>query len=137
MIISALSPFRFAVGGVDVTPAAVNWGDTVPSDYGIADNIATTQTISAIDTTITIKATLSAGGKAAWATNGVLDAYTTGEAWTAVNSGDTLYLSVSAIPSPPTSGNYVSGTVTVTNESDGAAVLDTFTYTAQFVYPPP
>lgn len=137
MIMAALTPLRFSAGGSDVTPAAVNWGDiAITGPTGIENNSASAQTITAIDATITLKVTLGGGGRVAWFKNGVSGGLSETSSSVSVNSGDALYVQVSARPSPSTEGGYVTGTATVTNESDGAAVLDTFTYEAQFVYPP-
>lgn len=139
-----LRPFgAFVGGGADVTPAAVNWGDiTITSSYAeMENNAASAQTISAIDATISLKATLSGDGSVGWSKNGAeVSSFSSGSATVNVNSGDVLYVAVTTFsnwPVPPTSGQYVSGTVTVTNESDGAAILDTFAYEARYVYPPP
>ena len=137
MSIVVLTPLRFSAGGSDVTPAAVNWDNiTITNTSGIENNSASAQTTTAIDATITLKVTLSGGGKVRWFKNGVAGAYADTSSSVSVNSGDSVYVGVSARPSPPTSGEYISGTATVTNESDGAAVLNTFTYEAQYVYPP-
>lgn len=127
--------------GADVTPAAVNWGNiSLTGTTGLEDNSATQQTISAITaaTSIQLKAawtsTSSSPTKGYWVKNGVQDA---SPALTPVyvnaTNSDILFFAVyDAYTSP--AGNYDTGTVTVTNQSDGGAGLDTFTFAVRFVY---
>ncbi len=131
-----LFPFgSFSAGGSDVTPSAVNWGNiTVTDEYsGVEENSPVT--LAAIDATIQLRVVLGGGdGKVAWIKNGVAQGYTSVSATVSAQVGDQLAVRISARPTPATSGNYISGTATVYNDSDGAAVLDTFTYEAQYVY---
>lgn len=127
-------------GGSDVTPTAVNWGNITITDaaVGVENNAASAQTLAGIDAQITVRAawTSSSGSpaKGRWYKNGAA----VGERVATpcdVNAalGDALYFELSARNSP-TVGNYDSGTVTVTNQSDGGAGLDTFTFEVQYIY---
>lgn len=130
-----LFPFgSFSAGGSDVTPSVVNWANiTLTNDDGVEENAAVT--LAAIDATIQLRVVLGGGdGKVAWIKNGVAAGYTTASATVSAQVGDQLAVRISARPKPATSGNYISGTATVYNDSDGGASLDTFTYEAQYVY---
>ena len=140
-MIALVSPFLAAGGGgSDVTPTALNWGNITITDpsSGIENNSASAQTIAAIDAQITVQAdwTSSSGqpAKGRWYKNGAPVGSRTLTP-SAVNAavGDALYFELSAFYSA-TSGNYDNGTVTVTNQSDGAALLDTFTFEVQYIY---
>ncbi len=134
-VVNFVSPFgTFSSGGADVTPAAVNWADIAVSDPGLGIEENADQTISAIDATIQIKVTLSGDGLVGWKKNGVLVGGREFNSKTvAANSGDAFRVSISAIVDGFGTGAYVSGTATVTNESDGSAVLDTFNYAVQYI----
>lgn len=127
-------------GGADVTPTAVNWGNITITDTatGVENNLGSVQTLAAIDAQISVKAawtsTSSSPAKGRWYKNGSAS----GERSVTPNTvnaalGDTLYFELSARNSA-SAGNYDSGTVTVTNESDGGAGLDTFTFEVQYIY---
>ena len=107
----------YAAGGTDVTPSAVNWANIGPtSSPGSNAN----QTISGIDTTISISASLSGPGNLFYDLSGAgFVAYT---APFGVTNGQTLRWQVTS-----DLGN-VTGTATITNDSDGSATLDTFAY---------
>lgn len=111
----------------DVTPAAVNWANiTSPT------NVNADQTISSIGVPITLRATVSGAGGTGAITIGVwvngsavaaIPAPSDGSSveWSVV-SGDTVHFACTIF------GGTRTGTVTVTNQSDGGASLDTFTY---------
>lgn len=134
MIFAVLNPFgSFSASGGDVTPDAVNWGNLAVTVPYIGRETTANQTISGITSTIQVKITLDSGGDVGWAKNNVEgDVYPTSST-VAVNNGDQLYIIVSAEPTPATTGAYYSGAYSVTNESDGSAVLDTGTYAVQFI----
>ena len=105
----------------DVTPNAVNWADISGATSGTNAN----QTINGTSVSITISAEITGG---AFNLNyslagGGFTAYT---APISVNglAGQTLRWQASTDPGIP-----ASGTVTIRNDSDGSATLDTFTVT--------
>jgi hypothetical protein len=122
----------FAAGGgtVDATPDPIAFDDI--SDAGVTASATTTLvTISGIDTTITLRLTLTASMSASQ----IVDVYrdggfvTQGASGTTVDvamtNGQTLqYNFTNALD-----GTSWTGTATVTNVSDGNAVLDTFAFT--------
>lgn len=126
-------------GGTDVTPDAVNWGNiTKTGQTGWENNSASAQTITGIDTVITLKASWTSTAssnkaKGYWVKNGAgAGAPVLTPAYVTAVSGDVLYFIVTDGYANP-AGSADNGTVTVTNESDGGASLDTFTYSVQFV----
>ncbi len=134
--LTQLAGFGVAAGG-DRTPNAIDLGNisataTEPND-AVATNAAVA--VSGINEAITLRITLTAamsGTRIVEAlVNGAVAA--TGNAGTTldvvVNDGQTLaYRFSNTINSVGGGGNTWSGTATVTNVSDGDAVLDTFTY---------
>lgn len=129
-----------AAGGGDVTPSTLNWNDITndsPST-GYVSNSASVQTVAGIDSPIELKAawtsTSSHPAKGQWIKNGVAvqSLALTPVSVTAV-AGDKLYFAMAVNYTYP-SGNYDTGTVTVTNTTDGAASIDTFAFVAQYVY---
>jgi hypothetical protein len=106
-------------GGGIVVPGPLAWSNIFDVGAGSTD----TQTLTAITTPISISATLSGGGTAHSILNGSAAFYAGAFS---VSAGDALaWLIVNAGPIA------VAGTVTVANQSDGGAVLDTFTYTVK------
>ncbi len=110
-------------GGSDVTPAPLDWTDA------FGDIIAHTnsQTITGITTPISLAAGASGGGNLHYSLNGGSAGYLGAFA---VAAGNTLIWSILN-----TGTAAVSGTVTITNVSDGGATLDSFNYTATGVGP--
>jgi len=127
-----------AAGGGDVTPDAVNWGNiTVTSGSGIENNSGSAQTLAGIDSPITLRAAWTSSSsnptKGQWIKNGVaVQAPQLSPVEVTASVGDVLYWQTYAAYTHP-AGNYDTGTVTVTNQSDGAASLDTFTFACQYV----
>ncbi len=126
-------------GGSDVTPDAVNWGNIASAQTGLgyATNEDTEQLISGIDATIQIKAawtsTSSNPARGQWFKNGVaVQGATASPVYVNVANNDSLFFALYTAFTAP-SGNYDTGIVTVTNESDGGVTLDTFTFIAQYV----
>lgn len=125
-----------AAGGGDVTPNAINWGDiTVTSGDGIEANSA--QTLAGITSPITLRATWTSTSasptKGQWIRNGVaVQAPALSPVDVTASVGDQLYWQTYCAYTHP-SGNYDTGTVTVTNRSDSNATLDTFTFACQYV----
>ena len=118
VILSAGSAQMAGGGGGVVIPNPLEWTDA----YG--DIIASTnlQTVSGITTPISVAASISGGGTLHLAQNG------TGRVYSGpflVNPSDTLVWSIVNVTTVS-----VSGTITITNSSDGGAVLDAPTYTA-------
>lgn len=110
-------------GGSDVTPNAVNWGDIV-GDPGATNGA---QTISGIDTTITLQVNFTEPRD-----NYTLEALVNGSSAAGPsNSPGTLTFDVTNNDSvnfrASTNGDARDGVVTVINTSDGNATLDTFT----------
>ena len=109
---------------VDVTPNAVNWANI---SSGTASGVNANQTVNGCGTSITLSVAVSGasptppvveysldgGGYVTYSTPFSVDAAT----------GQTLNFRVTGL-TPGTN----TGTVTVTNDSDGSATLDTFTY---------
>lgn len=129
-----------ASGGTDVTPSALNWGNISVTDTstGYESNLASEQTLAAIDTQITLNAawtsTSGSPAKGQWIKNGVaVQSLALTPVTVNASVGDKLYFKMFAGYTYPL-GNYDTGTVTVTNLSDGGAAIDTFTFTVQFVY---
>ena len=143
MTVSLVNPFLAIAGGgggggSDVTPTAVNWAAITITDTSSGIEQNADQTIAAIDTTIQLKAawtsTSGSPAKGAWVKNGaVVGGYAVTPVYVNAVVGDALHFTMKALNSF-TQGNYDSGTVTVTNESDGAATLDTFTFEVQYIY---
>lgn len=105
----------------DVTPNAVNWTNLSGSYTNFTNITTNTQTISGIDTTITLNYSDNIPvGTLAVFVNGVNPG---GTGDFTVSSGDTVYFRWT-VPS-----GTQSGTVTIINKSDGDAVIDTFTIT--------
>lgn len=125
-----------AAGGGDVTPSAINWGDiTVTSGDGIESNSA--QTLAGINSPITLRASWTSTStnptKGQWVKNGIsVQAPQLSPVEVTASVGDQLYWQTYCAYTHP-SGNYDTGTVTVTNQSDGGATLDTFTFACQYV----
>ena len=127
-------------GGSDVTPSALDWDDITTTQIylGLGDNSGSEQTLAAIDAVIQIKAawtsTSSSPAKGVWVKNGAeVGDYVSTPAYVNATVGDKLYFLMRS-RNVFGEGNYDTGTVTVTNESDGAATLDTFTFEVQYVY---
>lgn len=116
--------------GSDVTPAALNW--TAISQIGSGVQVRGTsnsQTVTAIDTPITLRASWTIVGDdntACWIKNGVAEGEGDSPLDVTVSVNDTLAFRISLIAGLGSSAS--SGTVTVTNPSDGGAAIDTFTY---------
>lgn len=111
-------------GAADVTPNAVNWTDA--TEVGLART--NTQTISGINTAITLTITYTGTGRRAlyYSLNGGFDLdITVQPASISVSNGDTLNFAMEGYRPPQTS------TITVKNASDGDATLDTFTLTSE------
>lgn len=117
-------------GGADVTPTAVNWANISEATSGSGSNA--TQTIAAIDTAITLRAEWTVSGSTptvyVYRNGALLTSSSTSPIDFSVSVGQT----VSFVITVPASGS-ASGTVTVKNQSDGAATLDTFTYSVTSV----
>ena len=116
--------------GSDVTPTAVNWANISESTTGTGSNA--TQTIAAIDAPITLRASWTSSGSTptiyVYRNGALLTSSSTSPIDFSVTVGQTVNFAVSV----PSSGS-ASGTVTVTNQSDAAATLDTFTYSVTSV----
>lgn len=111
--------------GSDVTPDSVNWTN-ISSYLGVGST--NSQTISSIDTPITIRAAWGTNGDAnlgRWIVNGAAQPYGSSPQEVTVSNNTTLTFQMRLQGATTASSN---GTVTVTNQSDGAASLDTFTY---------
>lgn len=104
----------------DVTPDAVNWANIGP---GTSPQSNANQTINGIDTTITLEINADSAGLFEYSLNSGSFTFIANGGQVPVSNGDTLRWRVS-----PAAPGTVSGTITITNESDGSAVLDTFTY---------
>ena len=130
--LTQLVGFGGAGGGTDVTPAPIDFSDVFDAAI-VASGATNPVTISGIDTTITLRLTLTTS----MTSQRVVDVYrdsvfvAQGAAGTSVDvaltNGQTLYFNFTNSQNNTT----WSGTATVTNVSDGDVVLDTFNYTLQ------
>lgn len=119
----SITDFYSASAASDATPAAVNWPD-ISGSYTTFETVNTiSQTFTSIDVTITVEIarTSSTGTLSVYKNGGYVNVVPSGGSMTTtVVSGD--YISfIWGIPS-----GSVASTVTVTNQSDGNATLDTF-----------
>lgn len=142
MAVVAFIRSGLGVGGGDVTPTAVNWNNITNVGnlhLGIGHNLASAQTLAAIDSPVQLKAawtsTSALEAVGVWIKNGTAAGVPTATpAFVNASVGDVLYFwMTTAIVEDQ--GNFDTGTVTVTNESDSAATLDTFTFSIQYVPP--
>ena len=104
----------------DVIPDAVNWTNVLGTAGAI--NVTNEQTISGINTDITLRCSDTGGASIFYSINGA--GGDDAESNFTVSNG----VGLSFVISNPTA---TSGTVTVLNVSDGNATLDTFTYTLE------
>lgn len=107
-------------GRPDKTPDAVNWANIGP---GTSPQNNANQTLQNFDGSINIEINADSAGLLEYSLNGGAFTFISNGGQVAVSDGDTLRWQVS-----PAAPGTVSGTITITNESDGSAVLDTFTY---------
>lgn len=127
-----------AAGGGDVTPGAVNWDNIANVGElrrGVGYNAAVT--FSAITSPIQLKATWTSTSPnqalGVFIKNGTgMTSESSSPVYVNVSNGDMVYFWMTSLITPGV-GNYDTGTVTVTNESDGGATLDTFTFAIQYV----
>lgn len=125
-----------AAGGGDVTPSAMNWTDlAVTSGSGVETTIEVT--VAGITSPITLRAAWTSSSasptKGYWIKNGVaVQAPQLTPVEVTAILGDKLKWAAYAAYTHPT-GNYDTGTVTVTNLSDGGASIDTFAFACQYV----
>lgn len=140
MPIMIIQPHTISVGGTDVTPDALDWDDIAVTNTAVGreTNQASEQTLAGIDAPITLKAawtsTSSHPAKGQWIKNGVA-VQSISPTPVSVNAvvGDKLYFALAANYTFP-SGNYDTGTVTVTNTTDSDASIDSFDFVVQYVY---
>jgi hypothetical protein len=132
-----------AGGGSDFTPDAVNWA-AITNVGGVKKGVGynPAQTITGIDNVIQLKAvwTSTSGTPATgvWVKNGsAVGVSAASPAYVNASVNDALYFWMTTFNNGI--GNYDTGTVTVTNESDGGALLDSFSFAVQYVpaNPPP
>jgi len=124
-----------AGGGSDATPAAINWDNIATSGaVGYASNSA--KTVTGIDKVVTFRAAWTSTGtvaKGRWIKNGIeFSDYGLTPQDVNVSVNDQLAFQMDVSYAHP-SGAYSTGTVTVTNLTDGGAGIDTFTHTLQYV----
>ena len=130
--LTQLIGFGTGGGGTDATPDAIDFNDISDSGF-TASAFTNVVTISGIDTTITLRLTVTSAMTANRAVyvyrDGVLDSYGTSGTTidVAIMNGQTLQYAFTNAQDLST----WSGTATVSNVSDGGATLDTFTYTLQ------
>ncbi len=104
----------------DKTPDAVNWANIGPGNE--PQNNAN-QTLQNFDGSINLEMNRTGSGLVYYSLNGGSFTFIADGGQVSVSDGDTLRWQV-ANAAPGT----VTGTVTITNESDGSTSLDTFTY---------
>lgn len=119
-----------AIGaGGDKTPDAVNWANIGP---GVSPQTNATQTINGIDGSITLEINYTGGG------SNLFYYSIDGGAFTIVANGGTFVASngeTVRFQTTRVAAGTSSGTVTITNESDGGTSLDTFTYSVDGTAP--
>lgn len=106
-------------GGSDVTPAAVDWANISGGSIGFTD----AKTISDINTAISLQVTFTGtdlDGFYYQINSGALVMIASGGSFSVSNTNTVAYAAIASV--------VASGTVTITNLSDGSTVLDTFTY---------
>lgn len=115
---SILAAYMATLGG-DVTPNAVNWANISSASSPAAN---ANQTVNGCSRSITISAANSGSGFLEYRLDS--GSYVTYSAPFSVNAlaGQTLNWRISAF------AGTVTGTITVTNDSDSSTTLDTFTY---------
>lgn len=111
-------------GGGDVTPAPLNWTNANGDILAFTNN----QTLSGINAKISLKVSWTGSGTVLVQQNGTIGPIANGAAFQAVNT-DLIAFGVQN-----GAGGTVTGTVTITNQSDSNTVLDTFTYTVTRVF---
>jgi hypothetical protein len=118
--VSILLAFLATLGNQDVTPNAVNWANV----SGASPQANANQTVDGCSRSITISASAS-GGNTSLYYRIASGSYVFYSAPFSINAlaGQALNWRVNCVV--PGSA---AGTVTVTNDSDGSATLDTFTY---------
>ena len=132
LTLTHLIGFGSGGGGTDATPNAIDFNDI--SDVALDPAASTnTVTITGIDTTITLRLTLTSAMSGlrlvyVYRDSGFVGSGSSGTTFdVAMTNGQTLFYSFFNAQDNST----WSGTATVSNLSDGGAVLDTFTYTLQ------
>lgn len=130
---TTLDTFAYSctVSGSDVTPDAINWGNLV----GTGTRTGTAQTFAGISTTITLRlditgAVLDVPGLYYRINSGSWVSFTDGtlappSVTLTVSNGDALQFKGENAEAP---SDVASGMVSIVNESDGDAVLDTFSF---------
>ncbi len=117
--------YSCTVSASDVTPDAVNWTNITAHNPVAAVGSNANQTISGISTSITLRFeddnAFSADVYEYSKNNGAWTAFTTGSNTLSVANTDTVKFRV-------TSTTTLTGTISVYNDTDGAALLDTFFY---------
>lgn len=144
----------YGATAIDVTPAASDWGNISASAGGGGSTSASsnTVTITGINTSITLSATITSGSVSGTADNSFsgdmqihavvngatvgsinvnnVSGTTTASFNVAVSNGATVYFVATVTVSDQLGGSAFgtgSGTITVRNATDGNATLDTFT----------
>lgn len=132
LTLTQLAGFGTGGGGTDATPAVINFNDI--SDIGFTASAGTNVvTILGIDTTITLRLSLSAN-MTAQRTVGIYRNGTflgQGASGAAVDVTITNGQTLQYFFTNSQNNTTWSGTATVSNLSDGGAVLDTFAFTLQ------
>ena len=124
--IMSSNQIRAAGGGADVTPNAVNWNDA----SGACNCSTNEQTITGINTAINLviswSASISLNNFLLYINATEFDLFNNYEspATFSISNNDTISFYTSGTGCSP-----VNNSVTITNASDGNAVLDTFTMT--------
>jgi len=130
LMLTRLTGFGAGGGGIDATPDAIDFADISDSGF-TASAFTNVVTLSGIDTTITLRLTLSVGMSA----ERTVVAYRNGAFVIAGSSGTTLDVALTngqtlqyAFTNAQNLSTWFS-TATLSNLCDGGQVLDTFTYT--------
>ena len=117
---SILLAFISTMGDQDVTPNAVNWANISSASSPAAN---ANQTVNGCSRSITISAANSGSGILSYRLDSGSSTPYSAPFSVDAAGGQTLNWQVAA-----TLGNTVTGTITVTNDSDSSTTLDTFTY---------
>jgi hypothetical protein len=130
--LTQLAGFGSGGGGTDATPNAINFGDI--SDSGFTATAGTSvATVTGIDTTITLRLSLSASMSGVRA----VSVYRNGAFVSQKTSGTTIDLTImngetfQYFFTNALDNTTWSGTATLSNLSDGGTILDTFAFTLQ------
>lgn len=132
MAVIVIQSMGIVATGSDETSGPIAWGDVQALGAGASQpvGLTNTQTVSAIDTPVVYRATFTTNGDPvglSWVVNTAIQSRGLSPKDANVALGDDLALRLTFITSD-TNPRFASGTVTVTNVTDGGAAVDSFDY---------